>query len=92
MFAIPPTHYAQQWFAIRRSNVIRIADYTNNPPAQGAMPATPMPAHNTMLTHHTCNFGGRYSSYLVPSTRPLSLNRKRLLFVLLFLLTAIRLA
>jgi hypothetical protein len=79
MFAAPPTHCAQQWVAVRRSNVIRIADHTNNPPVQGAAPATPAPAHVTMLTHCTCNFDGRCSSCLVPSTRPFSTNGKRLI-------------
>jgi hypothetical protein len=79
MFAAPPTHCAQQWVAIWRSNVMRIADYANNPPAQGAMPATPAPAHVTMLTHCACDFDGRCSSCLVLSTRPFSINRKRLI-------------
>jgi hypothetical protein len=71
MFTVPPTHCAQQqWVAVRSSNVIRVADCTNNPPVWGAMPTTPAPAHIIMFTHYTCNFDGRHSSCLVPSTRP----------------------
>jgi hypothetical protein len=85
---MPPTHMVQQRVAIPRGlNVSRIADHTDNPQAQGPVPATPVPAHITAVpTPCACDFSRRCSPFLVSHSQSFSTNAKRLLFVLSFLL------